>query len=61
MLTQKELREMARLHERWLEGESDGQRADFSGMELTRLNFSGLAMQMQKISINGGEPWNTNA
>ena len=42
MLTQRELKKMARLHERWLEGAPGGQYADFSGMELANLDFSGM-------------------
>jgi len=42
MLIQHELKQMARLHGLWLEGKPNGQRADFSGMELDKLDFDGM-------------------
>ena len=51
MLTQRELKEIARLHEPWLEGKPGGQWADFSGMELANLDFSG--MNFETASFRG--------
>jgi len=45
MLTQHELKKMARLHELWLEGKPDGQYADFSGTELIHLDFDGMTFE----------------
>ena len=44
-ITQADLKKMARLHELWLEGKPDGQRADFSGMEMDRLDFDGMTFE----------------
>ena len=45
MLSQHELKKMDRLHELWLEGKTGGQYADFSGMELTNLDFDGMTFE----------------
>ena len=49
---------MARLHERWLVGEPDGQRADFSGMELDHLDLSG--MNFEAACLRGAEIYSCN-
>ena len=41
-ITQAELKRIAHLHELWLEGKPGSQYADFSGMELTHLDFDGM-------------------
>jgi len=56
MLTQRELKKMAELHERWKECRPGGQYADFSDMELTHLDFEG--MDFEAASFRGARIFN---
>jgi uncharacterized protein YjbI with pentapeptide repeats len=49
-LTQADLNKIAQLHGRWLEGQSSGAMADFSGMELMRLNFDRLNFEQANFA-----------